>query len=98
MANTLPLFAFADISGLRHVVDADDINVTGTWSGTGTYFSSTLDVVDYSNGNYICIVDNIGYNPQLTPAKWSPLVIIVPGTVSATALVTVTADGAGIPI
>lgn len=62
------------------MVDDGDINYTGTWSSTGTYFASTKDTVLYGSTRYIAIVDNVGgvptYVPRRGQAKWSSLVTI----------------------
>ena len=87
---SVSVYAFVNANG--QVVNAAQtkFNFVGTWSSTGTYATATLDTVAYGNGNYTCIVDNIGYNPsapvtRTRPQKWSNLVVMFNGTVPATA-------------
>ena len=73
----LAVYTYSDALGIQRNAESDEFNFVGTWSSTGSYQTATLDTVDYSNGQFTCIVDNTGYNPQTTPAKWSPLVLRV---------------------
>lgn len=80
------VYAYYDGSGRRYYADQNDVAFVGTWSATGTYLSSLLQVVDYTNGQYIAITDSINKNPQTPPSRydptryWSPFVIVIEGT------------------
>lgn len=66
------VYSFADIDGLTQYIDDNDYNYTGTWSSSGTYVASTLDVVTYATALYICIDNNVGDNPRRTPTRTNP--------------------------
>ena len=76
------VYSFADATGLTtYVDDVGDFTFAGTWSGTGTYSAYPLTAVDYSNGLYMCIRDNIGDNPQrpvtrTRPQSWSIMALL----------------------
>jgi len=87
----LAVYAYFDAQRVIRKAEIDEFNFVGTWSSTGTFISSLRDTVDYANGQYVCIVDNVGYNPQLPdttakPQKWSPLILVSPGTPSDSSL------------
>ena len=82
----LAVYTYSDASGIQRNAESDEFNFVGTWSSTGTYTSNTFDTVNYSNGQFTCIVDNLGYNPTAQPAKWSPLILRIPATPSNTIL------------
>jgi hypothetical protein len=78
------VYAYQDVNRVTKMVDTGDINYTGTWSSSGTYFEATKDVVLYGSSRFIAIVDNVGgvptYIPRRGQAKWSSLVVIRQGT------------------
>lgn len=78
------VYAYQDLNRNTTMVDAGDINYTGTWSSSGTYFEATKDVVLYGSSRFIAIVDNVGgvptYIPRRGQAKWSSLVVVRQGT------------------
>jgi hypothetical protein len=76
----LAVYTYSDASGIQRNAESDEFNFVGTWSSTGTYSSTALDTVNYSASQFTCIVDNVGYNPQAQPAKWSPRVLRQPAT------------------
>ena len=83
----LAVYAYTDASGVQRRAESDAFNFAGSWSSTTQYRTSTLDTVRYGTGNgqYVCIVDNIGYNPQTPitptrPQKWSALVLLIAAT------------------
>lgn len=79
------VYAYSGTNGKTVMVDDGDINYTGTWSSSGTYYAATKDTVLYGSAKFITIIDNVGGNP-LTPArrnqsaKWASLVVIRQGT------------------
>jgi hypothetical protein len=87
----LAVYAYFDAQRIIRKAEIDEFNFVGTWASTGTFISSFRDTVNYANGQYVCIVDNVDYNPQLpdtieAPQKWSPLILVSPGTPSDSSL------------
>lgn len=86
MSQPLNVYAYFDGGGRRHYADQDDVSFVGTWSTTGTFLASLMQVVDYTNGQYIAITDSINKNPQTPPSRydpvryWSPFVLVLAGT------------------
>jgi hypothetical protein len=81
----LAVYAYFDAQRNLRKAESDEFNFVGTWSSGGTYASFTKDSVNYSSSQYVCIVNNVGYNPSLpdtreNPQPWSPLVLISPAT------------------
>jgi hypothetical protein len=83
------VYIYTAASGLNaYISTAGNFNYRGIWSSSGTYASSTYDVVSYANGQYVCTVDNVGINPQSQlPKDWSVL-----GLVAGTGLPVVSSD------
>lgn len=73
------VYAFTNAVGQLQKVEASSLNFTGSWSTSGTYFAVTLDTVNYSNGQFTCIVNNTNQNPVIGTSFWSPLVLLIPG-------------------
>lgn len=74
-------YAFSNGTGALQIATGTNLNFTGTWSSSGTYLNSRLDVVVYNYTDYVCITDNVGYNPSIpsttsSPQKWSALVLL----------------------
>lgn len=72
-------YAYQDANRMTKMVSDAALNFTGTWSSSGTYSATERDVVVYSSGTFVAIIDNVGGNPTTParrnrPAKWSPLV------------------------
>ena len=66
------VYSYANADLTTTYVDDNDFNYTGTWSSSGTYVASTLDVVTYASALYICIDNNVGDNPRRTPTRTNP--------------------------
>jgi hypothetical protein len=72
-------------------IEGGDVEFTGTWSSSGSYYAAALEVVCYGQNNYICVTDNVGQIPTIQPTKWNPtrywspfvLAVATPGTQSA---------------
>lgn len=79
------VYAYSGTNSRTIMVDDGDINFTGTWSSSGTYFSSSKDTVLYGSSRFITLIDNVGAVPTQTPrrgqsAKWASLVVIRQGS------------------
>ena len=57
------VYAFSDANRAQLKIRSDEVNWTGTWASTGTYFSAGYDSMLYGNDRYVAIVDNVGVNP-----------------------------------
>jgi hypothetical protein len=83
------VYAYQNVDQNTVMVDENNINFTGTWSSTGTYWADDRDAVVYGGANYIAIVDNVGgvptYIPRRSQRNWSSLVLIRAGTTTYTA-------------
>lgn len=73
------VYVYADANKVQQKVRADEINWTGTWASTGTYFASTWDSVLYSNDRYVAVTDNVGVNPtaKLPNKRPNPFSLLV---------------------
>lgn len=79
------IYAYQNLCHETVMVSESNLNFTGTWSSSGTYFAESKDVVEYGPSRYLALVDNENVNPTQSPrrgqqAKWSSLVIITQGT------------------
>jgi len=70
--NTLNVYSYYNAAGTRKYADFNDVIFTGTWSSTGSYYASAMQVVDFSQGQYIAITDNVNKIPTTQPTKWAP--------------------------
>lgn len=81
---TQTIYAYTNISRDTIMVAENDLNFTGTWSSSGTYWAEAKDTVGYGNGLFVALVDNINVNPTFIPKKgqrkWSELAVIRAGT------------------
>lgn len=78
------VYVYADANKNQEKVASNEINWTGTWSSSGTYFTSTLDSVLYGDTRYVAIIDNVGVNPlarlpNKQPNPFSALIVVQPG-------------------
>lgn len=78
------IYAYTNIQRDTTMVAEDELNMTGTWASTGTYWADPKDTVQYGNALYVALVDNINVVPTFVPKKgqrkWSELAIIRQGT------------------
>lgn len=71
--SNVSVYSFADSTGLTKYVDSSsDFLFTGTWSSTGTYTDDPLMAAQYGSALYMCILDNVGDNPQRVPTRARP--------------------------
>lgn len=87
------VYSYADAAGYRKYADDNDVVFTGTWSSSGSYYASAMQVVDYGQSQYLAITDNANQNPTIQPTKWKPtrywssFVLLVPATGTASGTV-----------
>jgi hypothetical protein len=81
---TQTIYAYTNISRDTIMVGENDLSFTGTWSSSGTYWAESKDTVEYGNGLFIALVDNINVIPTFIPRKgqrkWAELAVIRAGT------------------
>jgi len=70
--STLNVYSYYNAAGNRKYADFNDVVFLGAWSSTGSYYASAMQVVDYGQGQYIAIVDNVNKVPTAQPTKWAP--------------------------
>jgi hypothetical protein len=75
----LAVYTYFDANGIQRNAESNAFNFVGTWTRSGTYSSTTLDTVNYSNGQFTCIINNYGSIPANSSA-WSPLVLRIPAS------------------
>jgi len=57
------VYVYADANSTQLKIGAQELNWTGTWSGSGSYHANTYDSVMYNDDRFIAVVDNVGVNP-----------------------------------
>ena len=72
------VYVYTNAQRNQDKISAGELNWTGTWSSTGTYFAATWDSVMYGNDRYIAVCDNIGVNPvQVFRKSYNPFSLLV---------------------
>ena len=70
--STLNVYSYSDAAGFRKYADFNDVVFSGTWSSSGSYYASAMQVANYGQSQYLCITDNVNRNPAIQPTKWQP--------------------------
>ena len=100
------VYSYYDAAGYRKYADDNDVVFTGTWSSSGSYYASAMQVVNYGQSQYFAVTDSVNQNPSIQPTKWRPtrywsaFVLIIPaaGTASADSTYQVAVTGSNLAV
>ena len=74
-------YAYFGSNRNRAFIDLTEINLLGSWDAASAYAATRSDAVYYSNGTYLCLIDNSNFAPTTPVAStraltWSPLALL----------------------